>query len=238
MHTYKSRGIVLHSIKQSESNIILYLYTDLRGRQSYIVRAGSRKKGAVRSLFQPLFILDYDGIESSGGLHKMSEPKLAHHLGELPFDICKSTISLFIAEIIYKLVKEEEANPPLFDFLTRFIVELNDTKTATANFHLYFLVRLSQYLGFMPLDNHTEGSFFDIRQGCFTTEPPQHMLYMDVPQSEVLMRLLRTEIGQVADIQLSRKQRSEFLSSVIDFYAYHTDQIYSIRSIQILAEIF
>ncbi len=57
----KVRGIVLHHIKYKESSAIVHMYTDLHGRQSYIINNVRGKKGQHRAnMLQPLFFLEME----------------------------------------------------------------------------------------------------------------------------------------------------------------------------------
>ena len=120
----KTRGIVLSYIKYRESSIIAKVYTEQLGVQSYIIN-GVRKKGSGSriALFQPFTLLDMVVYTSQkGGLTRISEYKSAYPFGSIPFDIRKSSILLFLAEIVSKTIKEEEENPQLFNFLYQAII--------------------------------------------------------------------------------------------------------------------
>src|SRR5690349_15199853 len=148
----KTRGIVLNYLKYRETSIIARVYTETLGLQTYIINSIRKKgPGSRIALFQPLTLLEMVVYTSgSGGITRISEYKCAHPFTTLLYDIRKSSIALFLSEIISASVKEEEENPGLFAFLYQSIVAL-DTKTENfENFHLGFLLQFAHFLGFGP----------------------------------------------------------------------------------------
>ncbi len=241
MRSYKARAIVLHTVKYGDSSVVAYLLTDTHGRQSYMVQGVRSKhgKGNKGSLLQPMFILDIEGIEPGGShMHRIREMCNLTPLSAIPFDVRKSTISLFMAETIYKLVREVEPNATLFEFVYNAVQALDGMEDGVSNFHLWFLVRLSYYLGFYPGNAHLPGAWFDIREGVFTPFSPRHRLALDPDNAAVLACMINTPIGELGNIGLSRTRRSEFLSAMMTYFGFHLDSIHSIQSIQILKEVF
>ncbi len=113
----------------------------------------SRGRGNRAALLQPMFLIEFEGLESPRAeMHRFRELRSAMPLRSLPFDIRKSTVALFMAEMLYRLVREVEANSPLFDFVWEAVRELDglDSSAGVANFHLWFMVGLSRHLGFFP----------------------------------------------------------------------------------------
>ena len=153
MRTYKARGVVLHTIKYGDSSMVAYLFTDLFGRMNYMIQGvhSSRGRGNKAALFQPMFLVEFEGIEQpQARMHRMKEVRSLTPLSSLPFDVRKSTIALFMAEVLYRLVKECEPNQRLFDFVWGSVAALDALDEGVANFHLWFLTNLSRFLGFSP----------------------------------------------------------------------------------------
>ena len=145
---HSTRGIVFHTIKYSETSIIVKIYTGLFGIQSYLIKGIRKSKSKSRAgLFQPMTLLDlvvYHRERHS--LQSVKEVTLAHPFKTLPFDIRKSSIALFINELIYKAIREEEANPDLFRFLWQTILTLDSTEEGVSSFHISFTVQLMHHL--------------------------------------------------------------------------------------------
>lgn len=233
---YKARGIVLHSMKYGERKLIIHIFTAQYGRRSYITKLSANNNG--RGLYQPLFILDFDAWAGRGELHNIEQPQMAFCLADMPFDIVKSTIALFLSELLYRLIKEGEPDPGLYRFVEESVAELDGMGDGVANFHLWFLVRLTEYMGYAPQDNYEAGFSLDYRNGTYTQQPPQHTLAMPPAEATLFHTLGGCMAQELSGIGLAREQRVSMLERLTDLYGFHTDAIYSVNSLRILSEIF
>ena len=128
MQNYKARGIVLHTIKYGESSLVAYLLTDLYGRMNYMVQGvrSSRGRGNKAALLQPMFLVELEAsVSPHAQMHRIREVRNLVPLSSLPFDVRKSTIALFMAEVLYRLIRESEPNDALFDFIFNSVVQLD-----------------------------------------------------------------------------------------------------------------
>lgn len=239
MKSYKARGVVLHSLKYGESALIVYMLTDVGGRRTYMVQGARGGKSKKAALFQPMFALEFEGLESPKmEMHRLKDVRCAVNFSSTPSDIRKSTISLFMAETLYRIVRESEANSPLFDFVYGAVEALDRLTEGVANFHLWFLVNLSAHLGFYPSNEYEPGYWFDIAEGGFTPLEPTHRLYFDRDNARLLSQFMECGEAGLSAITLSRAQRNSFMNAVIDYFAYHLDAIGEVKSIRIFQEIF
>lgn len=241
MKPYKSRGIVLHTLKYGESGMVVYMLTDTGGRRTYMVHGvrSSHGRGSKLALFQPMFALEFEGLESPKmEMHRFREVRSAMVLRSLPFDVRKSTIALFMAEVLYRLVRESEPNEALFDFVWGSVEALDRMTEGVANFHLWFLANLSRLLGFSPGNDYLPGAWFDIAEGEFTLLPPARASAMSGDNARILHDLLECDVRYLAEIGLNRTQRVDFLNAMLVYYAYHLDAIHAVQSVKILQEVF
>lgn len=241
MKSYKGRGIVLHTLKYGDKSLIVYLLTDVGGRQSFMVQGirSSHSHGSKAGLFQPLFTVEFEGLCSSKmQMHRFKEVHSGQVLRSIPFDIRKSTVALFMAEVLYRLVKESEPNPMLFEFVWSSIGALDELQEGVANFHLWFLTKLSALLGFFPAGEYHTGDWFDIREGLYTPIRPLHNQYFNPETARFFRDFTECDVRFLAEIGMNRHQRVEFLQALLSYYAYHLDAIQSVQSVQILQEVF
>lgn len=241
MKSYKARGIVLHTIKYGDSSLVAYLLTDIGGRQSYMVQGvkSTHGRGNKGALLQPMFLLEFEGLVSPRAeMHRIREMRAAVPLRGVPFDVRKSTVALFMAEMLYRLVREVEANSPLFDFVWSSVEALDTMEEGVANFHLWFMVGLSRHLGFFPGNEYSDGHWFDIREGIFTPIMPLHGMVFSKDNTALLGRLMDTPADGIAAIPLGRTRRVDFLNSMLAYFGYHLDAVRDIRSVDILREVF
>lgn len=241
MRSYKCRGIVLNTIKYGEKAIIVQMLTDTLGRQSYIVQGVASSKGRSSKMahFQPLFALNFEGLVSDkSDLHRLKDVESGIVLRTLPYDVKKSTIALFMAEVLYRLIAESEPNQSLFDFVWGSIEALDTIDEGVANFHLWFLSNISRFLGFAPGNEYVQGAFFDMREGLYTTIQPLHDKFFSREQSRLFTDMLECDVLCLGEIGLNRAQRVDMLSALVEYYKVHLESIKKVQSIHILQEVF
>jgi DNA repair protein RecO (recombination protein O) len=245
LKTYKARGIVLNSLKYGDSAMVVHLLTDALGRQSYMVQGvrSSRGRGSKLALFQPMFALEFERRNAFARQHvsvgrQDAEVQSGIVLQRMPFDVRRSTIALFMAEVLYRLVKESEPDSQLFDFVWESIGALDSMEEGVANFHLWFLVNLSRFLGFYPGNEYMPGAWFDACEGSYTVQKPPHATVMTPENARLMNDFVECDVRCLAEIGLNRTQRSAFLEALLAYYGYHLDAIHAVQSVRILQEVF
>ncbi len=241
LKSYKGRGIVLHTLKYGDSSMVVYLLTDVGGRRSYMVQGVRSRsgRGSKQALFQPMFPVEFEGLESSRQqMHRFKEIRTGFTLQSLPFDVRKSTMALFMAEVLYRLVRESDPNEALFEFVWHSVEALDAMNEGVANFHLWFLANLSRLLGFCPGNEYTAGAWFDIREGLYTPTRPPHNSYMNQECAMILRDMMQCDVRYLAEIGLNRTQRVDFLNAMLVYFGYHLDAISAVQSVRILQEVF
>ncbi|SMO37673.1 DNA repair protein RecO [Solitalea koreensis] len=236
----KTRGIVLKTTNYSESSIVAQIFTEKFGVQSYMVN-GVRKTKAKNSanLFQPLNLLElvvYN--KASGGIQRISEIRNTPVYMNIPFDIVKGSLLMFLNEMIYKSFKQETEDSQLFEFVFNSIQFLDLYQGNPANFHLLFLIRLSKYLGFYPDNSYAATShYFDLKNGVFLKSQPLHPQYISQPYSNFVAQLLNIHFEDLENLTINAAQRKVLLQALIDFYHLHIDGMGIIYSHEVLEEI-
>ena len=235
------RGVVLHHIRYKESSAIIYIFTDLFGRQAYLVNNTKGKKAKFRSnLFQPLTLLEIEAYhKESRELQRLNEIRNYIPYRTIPVDLYKSSQAMFLAEILYKVLREEDPNQNLYDFLEQSLQLLDLAEKDTVNFHLLFLVQLTRYLGFYPDNQYGEDrNLFDMRNGQFKDAISLHPDFFDQPNSTILNLLLNTTFKGLNKLKTSQEERGKFLEYLMEFYSLHVSGFGKVKSLAILNEIF
>lgn len=238
---YKTRAIVLHTMPHGESGHIVFMYTEAWGRLSYYVNSGRRGVaivGGSKIMLHPLTVIDLVGTKSNGSFHRINEAKRAIISTNIFTDVYKSTISLYITELIYKVVKEDDSNPLLFDFLFYCIKLLDVMEEGKANFHLFFTLQLTKYLGFYPRDNYEKDFYFDMSNGYFVIIRPTHSFHIDREESALLWQVMNVTSSSLSSIRSSGRHRSTLLEKMIEYIGIHHETQYRIKSLEYLKEIF
>ena len=237
----KTRGIVLKTIKYGETSLIADIYTEERGLRKYIIGNVRSKKARIRSsLLQVISLVEMVAYSREDReLNHIKEIQAAYVYSAVPFDVKKSAIALFMAEIVRKTIRESEENRPLFEFLFETFQYLDKTKLPVNNIHLHFLLGLSAFLGFLPGDTlHEDGAaFFDLQEGVFVTQLPAHAHYLDESTSVLLYKLLQSDRHSCSEIGMTTPERRNLLRHLLDYYRLHIDYLPEIHSHQVLQEV-
>lgn len=235
-----TNAIVFRRINYSESSIILNLFTEKKGLQSYIHRGGRKsKKNNVSRLFQPLAMLEIVAYyNDKSGLKTLKEAKLLHPYQNIYNDAYKRCIMMFINEVLLKSVKEEEANKPLYNFLSESFKLLDALEADTVNFHLIFLMKLSYYLGFKAnIDRNAKESYFDLREGIYILFQPDHNDYLDLHLANLWQQIQKLDWQSIEEIKITNGQRRQLLNALLLFYKLHVDHFGELKSLEVLKEI-
>lgn len=234
----KTRGIVLSYLKYRESSIIARVYTERLGVQNYVVNSVRKAKPPGRiALFQPFTLLELVAYVARGssGLTRLSEYRCAEPFQTLPYEVQKSSVVLFLSEVVSRAVREEEQNESLFRFLHDSILAFDRQTTGTENFALVFLLELATYLGF-GISSGAELTDQVIMAGHAPTThgetgpPTLRLREFDGYFDELLRDPATSTIP-------NGRVRHELLHVLIRFYQLHVEQMGEIRSLDILSEV-
>lgn len=237
----KTRGIILHQIKYTDSGIIAQLYTRKFGRQSFLIRGmRNRKSGKHNILFQPMFILDLEiSYKESREMNVLKEFSVSYSPYDIYSDIRKSSVAIFLGEVLTSVLREESSHEELFDYIEKSIIYFDRSSGSFANFHIAFLAGLSSYLGFEPgTRNVPDDSFFDMTNGIFVPLPPVHGIYANPEISEILSQVFLASYDSIKDIVLTGSLRNEVLDTLIRYYSLHLSGLKKINSLAVLKEVF
>ncbi len=218
---HKTRGIVFRFTKYGDSSIIVTIFTELFGIQTYIVNGVRSKtaKGKI-ALYQPLTLLDLVVYyKENASIKRIKEVKCLHQYQTLSTDIRKTSLAMFINEMLNKAVKDESHAREIFEFLLNALILLDHQETALENFHLIFLIKLSRFLGF----------------GVHQSEEILGVRMLDRDEEEILKILLTADFTE--SISLTNAQRRNLLEAILRFYTIHIESLGEIKSIQVLKEV-
>jgi len=239
---YKTKAIALHTVKYGDSSIIAYVYSEIHGRLSIMVHGayGGKKSSAKAILFQPLNILNlvYYRKENQT-LSKLKEVSPEVNFSSIPYDPVKRAIALFVGEVVYRTIREEEANPLMFSYLQNSIQLLDIMHSGVSNFHLIFLAQLSRHLGFYPGNSWSETTpVFDYKNGLFVREEPSHPLFFDKDQSKRFGQVISTPFHEAELLKFNHTARAHLINNFLSFYQVHNDSVSGIKSLPILSQVF
>jgi DNA repair protein RecO (recombination protein O) len=232
-----TKAIVISSLKYQEKNLIVKCYTQSSGIKSYFVRNAFANKKSNQKIgyYQSLNILEIEANhKNKNTLEYINEVKIATPFHSVSTNIIKSSIVLFLSEILQHAIQEEEQNDALFTFLETALIWL-DTHEEIANFHLVFLVQLTKFLGFYPEMTTIENEYFEMIEGRFLPYITASSLNL---QSSLLLKVLFQLKFDDARKMFTAQERQQLLEFLIDYYALHLDSFKKPKSHEILKEVF
>lgn len=237
----KFEGIVLRTLKYSDTLMIADIYTRGYGRLSFLVPVSHSRRSKVRSvLFQPLSMLTFTANFKKGkSLSRIGEVQPYVVYSSIQNDVVKSAISLYIAELLTYALREESGDDSLFCFLDRSLMLLDGLEHGYSDFHLVFMAQLLRYLGIYPnLEGCTPNSYFDLMQGCLVREHPLHGDFLMPSDTYSFVSLLQTGYESMHRLSLNRRLRGEYLAILNRYYALHIPDFPLLKSVEVLRELF
>lgn len=232
---HPAKGIVIKCVRYGDTSVIAKIYTDKFGMQSYLINGVRKSKSGNRqALLQPLTLLTMMVYHRDGkNLQRIREMSFDYIFTKIPFEVLRSSIAMFITEVLSKTLREEEPNPEVFDFLSRSVKSLDQVQDGLGDFHLRFLAQLTRLLGFGPGNVWSDrNAFFDLEEGMFVADPPAHYHVVQNEDASTFSKLF----SEARD-SLPRPQRQRLLEQLLNYYKLHVEGFGNVRSYSILQSV-
>lgn len=236
----KTRGVVLRVLKYGDSGVICDLLTEHHGLISYLGQGVRSAKSRNRTiLLRPGTIVEIVAYHREDkSLQRLTEVKADYVYREIPFDLARGAVSLFMAELVQKTIRYSEAESRLFHFVRDSFIFLDSTSKGVGNFHLAFALQLTFFLGFAPQVPQEPGEYlFDLREGVFVPAERKSTYTLSPAQSNQLTALLRASFENVHQVILKRQERQDLLIQLVDYYRLHLPNFKGLQSHTILFEV-
>lgn len=239
---YSTKGIVLRTVKYGETSVIATIFTEMFGIQSYIVN-GVRAHGKTSKahFFQPSSILEMQVYHGDWkNLQRIKDLNWSYLYRDILSDVIKNAVALYMVELLQKCLKQPEPNSELFHFCEEAFMRLDVSEAdITANFPIYFCLRLAHFLGFRLQDNYSdERNFFDIREGNFTNKILIGDQFVEAGISHHISQLLKAlQPGDLVEIKLNKYIRKTILSVLEKYYAFHVSEFGVMKTLPVLHEL-
>ena len=235
--TVKTRAIVLQSIKYGDSSLVVKMLTEEMGVQSFMVKGVFGKKSKMKAaLFQNMTLLEIVAEIGGSSLGFIKEISLAHYYKNNTVDFKKTTILIFISELLSKSIAESEPDTALFNYVYESMLWLDEVESSYADFPIIFAMRLSFYLGFFPnIDTYTEGSCFDLLDGNFKTwNNDIYQIDAELSKAFYFMCQQSTDFFQILRFSDSQIQNNSQIFRFSDSQIQNNSQVFRFSDSQIL----
>ena len=241
---HKTKGIVLRSVKYGETSLVVTIFTELFGLQSYLVNGvrTSVKKGTPKALFfQPTAILELIAYRNElKNLQRLKEFRWAYVYQNVLSDVRKNAVALFMIELLTKCLKQPEANQELFYFVEDALHHLDESNDAiTANFHLFFALHLAVFFGFRISDEFSDNiNYLDLEEGQFAEEQPKHPHYLQDREAAAVSHILKImQPNELQEVALNQEMRRGITHALEEYYALHVPDFGTMKTLPVLREV-
>lgn len=240
----KTKGIVLRSIKYGETSLVVTMFTETFGLQSYLVngvRTATKKGTPKASLFQPAAILELVAYNNQfTNLQRLREYKWDFLYRHVLSDVHKNAVALFMVELLSKCLKQPEPAAELFYFVEDALKHLDEaTPSVTGNFPLFFALHLAVFFGFRINDEFSpEKPYLDLQEGRFVEDQPMHQYYLLDREAAAVSDILKIlQPHELEQVPLSRDMRRRMMQGLEQYYAFHVPEFGTLRTLPVLREI-
>ncbi len=241
--THKTKGIVLRSVKYGETSLVVTIFTELFGVQTYLVNGvrSAKKSSAKANLFQSAAILNlvvYHNDQKS--MQRIKEFEWAVLYQQVLSDVIKNSIALYMVELLHKCLKQPEQHTDLFYFFEDVLLQLDKSnKAVTANMPLYFALQLTHFFGFKMNDAYDESNcIFDLQEGNFIAEAPHHKNFIEGEYALLLSQLLKVmHPDELQEFKLHHENRRKLLSACHEYYALHLPDFGTLKTMMVLQDV-
>lgn len=245
--THKTRGIVLRSIKYGETSLVVTIFTELFGAQTYMVNGARspKKTGSKAAMYQPASLLDMEVYHyEQKNMQRIKECSRSYLQHETQSSVVKNSIALYMMELLYKTLKQPEQNTDLFYFTEDALQQLDKAPLSiAANFPLFFTLHLSHFFGFRINDMESELLdadilYLDLLEGNFTAEHPTHLHFVEKEDALITAELLRMmQPHELDQVKLNQQKRRLLLNKYLEYYALHIPDFGQMKTVGVLQEI-
>lgn len=235
----KTEAIVLNRIKYTDNAFVVNLFSEAKGKISVLARTSSRKAGLKANLFAPLNIIQTElRIKDTRSIQGLSFCELAKSPTAADNDVVRICISQFIAEVIMKMVKEEEQNLPLYNFFRNTIDAIENSNGNIVNLHIIFLKEFASHLGFAITNNYCgETPYFNSREGMFLPFFTSEEESFDQQLSLAFSTILNASYDN-CNFRIPYQYRIKIIAQMLEYYKIHTENLSEIKSLKVLNEVF
>lgn len=237
----KISGIVLNVRKYNDRNCIVTLFSKERGRISFISPLGTGKaSNARRARIQPLAVIATEiNFKSGTELQRLGSVTPLEIWNDIYFHPAKRAIALFISEFLYRLLNASMPDSVLYDFLIESFRLLDRMNSGIADFHIPFLISLLTFSGIQPdVSGAKEGYVFEFASGSFLPKYEAKGPVIKSPDADAIPGIMRINFSNMKCLRLNSINRRQILYGLLNYYSYHYPGLGSLKSPEILREIF
>jgi|TARA_B110000495_G_C23039754_1_gene622756 DNA repair protein RecO (recombination protein O) len=232
-------AIILSKVRYQDNDLIVKCLTRDLGVISYMVKNISTSKNSKNkfAFFQLLNILDLESnYNPNRSIQYIKDLKIRYNFTSLHTNIYKSSVVMFLSEILSNIIHNESKDLELFDFIEESFIWY-DKSEDSSSFYLIFLMKITHYLGFYPDCTNMSYNYFNLEEGLFETS--KNSKY--VIQGDSLV-LFKTILGIKFDTNklpfIDKINKKDILKNILIYFKLHVDGFKDPKSLIVLNQIF
>lgn len=236
----KIHGLVLRTVRFSDTQQVVDVFTREHGLQSFVVTFASLRHRGMGAMWQPLNFVEMEVSQYTERRNRLPHPReVCTYIiyTDLPYNPIKTTVALFLAEFLQNVLRAEQCEEALYQYLEHSLQWFDAARTGYANFHLCFLLHLMRFVGIQPSMEET-GCYFDLRAGTFTSMLPRHPEFLRVREAQYIRTLMRMDFANMSHFHFSRAQRQRVIEVIQTYYRLHLSPFPELRSLEVLRAVF
>ena len=234
-----SPAIILSKVRYQDNDLIVKCLTRDLGVVSYMIKniSMSKKSKNKFAFFQLLNILDLEtNYNPNRSIQYIKDLKVKYNFTSLHTNIYKSSVVMFLSEILSNIIHIETKDMELFDFIEKSLIWY-DKSEDSSTFYLIFLMKITNYLGFYPDCTNMSYNYFNLEEGLF--ESSKNSQYVIEGSSLVLFKLI---LGIKFDSNklpfIDKTNKKDILKNILIYFKLHVDGFKDPKSLKVLNQIF
>lgn len=233
-----TKALVIHTFPYSDSSLMLKAYTEKIGYTTFLLRGFKRNRKQKINL-HPLALIEVTcQVKEGSSLNNARNVSLLTPYSNILTNPLKSGMAMFLAEFLGHAIRDDqEGEIAFFTWLTQAVDHL-ENKDSLANFHLWFLLSLSDHLGFLPQGKRSsETPLFNIVEGSFLAKGNAAVCCSE-KESILLDILMKNEMDEILLLSFTREERALLLKLLHEYFQVHLDKEFSLKSLDVLSQLY
>lgn len=230
--------IVLHVIPHKSGSVVLKVVGKRHGKMAMYVRGVGGNKSKTRLMLHPGAILEMTyKHQASKDMQTGGSIRRAVYYKNIPGEVMRSSLVMFIAEVVLKTTTEGDPIPDQYDLL-KTTLELADLSDGFGNLHIFFLSSWIKLMGVDPIRIPSKQSRIDVFDGSWTTKATGAVTQLDAALSDCFSQVLGMNLDEILELKISRKEKQKLLHAFVDYLCNQLSVNRKIESLEILELIF
>lgn len=224
---YSLQGIVIKNIDYGESDKIINVYTPELGKISLMVRGAKKIKSKHTAVTQLFTCGEFSFHKQPGKMGTLHQAEITHSFQNLRHDLTKTAFAAYLAEMVERLIHDEEASSYLYAQFSAALHAMDENKEPAIVAHI-FEMKMLRFQGYTPQLDHcvscqaeNQLHYFSSQLGGMLCEmcrmKDRYAPAITEPTWKILKLFLSTDLRQLGQIQVKPATKTE-LNKVMRAY--------------------